>query len=248
MNSIKCISPSATHLCLLIGHFNDCQASAIVCVTYAMSPQFRTQRLLMGCDWWRGYISAVVVTGASVCISYASVEHTDLFPAVFVDARTRWTPFPCIGSISSMVTCVPPIASFFLCDGRQNMLIVSLLKIESKSEWHTWNISFLLTHHTGSMRQVTRRPLVSRILYGMWNVPEILPAHAVQDEIDAEICHEKLLSNTLSDHKVHWILDFVLDGMNGEKAERGKSFRFNNHIIDSVNKAMLFWFCPEKLT
>lgn len=44
----------------------------------------------------------------------------------------------------------------------------------------------------------------------MCNVPEILTTHAVQHEIDAEIGDEKLLRNTLPDHKIGWILDFVL--------------------------------------
>lgn len=43
------------------------------------------------------------------------------------------------------------------------------------------------------------------------NVPKILATHAVQYEIDAEIRHKKLLSNTLADHKVCWILDFILN-------------------------------------
>lgn len=45
---------------------------------------------------------------------------------------------------------------------------------------------------------------------GIWNVPEILATHAVQYEIDAKIGNKKLLGNTLADHKIGWILDFVL--------------------------------------
>lgn len=63
----------------------------------------------------------------------------------------------------------------------------------------------------------------------MWNVPEILSTHAVQYEIDAEIRHEKLLSNTLSDNKIGRILDFVLDG--GRRLERKEYIYLYNLFI-----------------
>lgn len=79
-----------------------------------------------------GYMSAEVVIGANECISYPSTEHVDLFPVVIMEARMRFVLLPCVGNNSNMVTCVPPITSFFLFAGRQNMLIVSFLKMVTK--------------------------------------------------------------------------------------------------------------------
>lgn len=73
-------------------------------------------------------------------VSYASAGNVVLFPVDVVVARMRCAPLAWVGSISIMVTWVPPpIASFFLFVARRNMLIVSFLKIK-QSRRHTLSL------------------------------------------------------------------------------------------------------------
>lgn len=60
------------------------------------------------------------------------------------------------------------------------------------------------------------------------SLPEILPTHTVQDEIDAEIRDEKLLSNVLAHDKIRWIFHVILIGKQCKREFRSwVSFIFN---------------------